>query len=196
MKKLWIGFMCVLLVGCSIVKTPEQNPNKPFCGFEDECSKGNADMSDYEGFMETENVFVKSNMQEVLKMIEEGKSAIVYFGFPDCPWCIEALPIMNEVAKTYHQNIYYVQTRDEDRNLIYTEEEKSAILEVVGEFEEKDDDGQIQLFVPLVVVIQDGQAISGNVGTVDGHDAHERKMSEEEKAALTDIYDTMFAMLK
>ena len=37
---------------------------------------------------------------------------------------------------------------------------------------------------------------AGHVGTVDGHDAHERKMNEQEKKDLQSIYEDMFQKLK
>ena len=54
----------------------------------------------------------------------------------------------------------------------------------------KTDDG-LTLYVPVVVSIKDGNTIDGHVGTVDGHDAHERVMTEEEVEKLTAIYSEM-----
>ena len=45
---------------------------------------------------------------------------------------------------------------------------------------------------PFVVVVKKGKAIKANIGTVEGHDAHERKMNEKEKRQLRKIYDAMF----
>ena len=132
-------------------------------------------------------------MQEAIDMFENQESGILYFGFPDCPWCIEALPIMAEAAKENDKNIYYVQTRDEERNLIYTDEEKTAILSYVGQFEDTDDEGNVALFVPLVVVVEDGEALSGHVGTIEGHDAPARQMNEDEQDQLKGIYVEMFS---
>ena len=49
------------------------------------------------------------------------------------------------------------------------------------------------LYVPFVVVVKDGKAVSGHIGTVDGHDAHERKMTEKEMQELKKIYADMFS---
>ena len=46
--------------------------------------------------------------------------------------------------------------------------------------------------LPFVVVVKKGKAIKANIGTVEGHDAHERKMNEKEKRQLRKIYDAMF----
>lgn len=55
------------------------------------------------------------------------------------------------------------------------------------------DQGEYQLYVPFVVVVKDGKAVSGHIGTVDGHDAHERKMTEKETQELKKIYEDMFS---
>ena len=77
--------------------------------------------------------------------------------------------------------------------MIYTDEEKTAILSYVGQFEDTDDEGNVALFVPLVVVVEDGEALSGHVGTIEGHDAHERQMNEDEQDQLKGIYVEMFS---
>ena len=60
----------------------------------------------------------------------------------------------------------------------------------------KDNEGEYQIYVPFVIVIKDGKVVSGHIGTVEGHDAHERKMNDQEKQDLQDIYTEMFEQLK
>ena len=43
------------------------------------------------------NVYVYKNINEIIKVLEHG-TGIVYFGFPECPWCQAYVPILNEVA--------------------------------------------------------------------------------------------------
>ena len=55
----------------------------------------------------------------------------------------------------------------------------------------------IKIYVPFVLVIKDGKVVAGHVGTVDGHDAHERKIElSKEKKDLQSIYEDMFQKLK
>ena len=188
-KKILVLMMTLMICGCTAAQEPANEPAAA-CGVDETCDT--AQSSEYEEFMSQDNVFVQISMQEAIDLFENKETALIYFGYPSCPWCIEALPIMNEVAESVGKEIYYVQTRDEDRNLLYTDEEKEAILSYVGEFEDRDDEGNLALFVPLVVSVKDGVAVSGNVGTVDSHDAHERRMTEEETQQLREIYQEMF----
>lgn len=132
---------------------------------------------------------------EAIDFFQEGKTGILYFGFEDCPWCQQAVPILKEVASEYGQEVIYIQTRDADRNLLYTEEQKQEIIPYIEQYMSENDEGQLSLFVPCVVVVKDGKAIGGHVGTVDGHDAHEREMSEQEQAELKKTYEEMFEKL-
>lgn len=197
MKKTMIFILALLLVGCS-VNTDKEKDKAAYCddGEEGVCSiTKSADMSSYENFTDKSNQFVKSNMKEMLTMFKEKKSGVVYLGYPDCPWCIEALPVMNEIAKAEETKISYVQTRDSEKKLLYSEEEKKELIPYVEQYLNKDEDGAYQLYVPFMVVIKDGKAVAGHIGTVDGHDAHERKMTKEESEDLKKIYQEMFDKL-
>lgn len=43
------------------------------------------------------------------------------------------------------------------------------------------DEGILTLYVPLVLVVKNGKAIDGHEGTLESHDATERKMTDDEK---------------
>ncbi len=201
MKKIVLLMLVSLLCACSAntkADKTEQNKKDTYCSDETDKSSAcgideSADMSGYKDFKETENQFVNSDMQEALSVFQKKESAILYFGYPNCPWCVEALPVMNEVAKENKQHILYIRTRDDKKELLYTPKQKKELISYTKQFMEKDDEGEIQLYVPFVVVVKDGNAVSGHIGTVDGHDAHERKLTEKETQELKKIYADMFS---
>lgn len=46
---------------------------------------------------------------EILK----DRTGVLYFGFPECPWCRIAIPVMNEVAQAGDiDQIHYVDARE------------------------------------------------------------------------------------
>lgn len=45
-----------------------------------------------------DNPIVYSNLTEILDVIKT-KTGIVYFGFPECPWCRNAVPVLLDSAK-------------------------------------------------------------------------------------------------
>ncbi len=190
MKKIVVLLLVSLLCACSNTNSEDiVNNDIEYCGVgEDACEEE----FNYDDFMTGENVFNPISFEDAINLFENKESGIMYFGYSNCPWCIEAVPIMNEVAQNLGKEIYYVATRDSDRNQLYTEEESEKILSYIGEYEDRDEEGNLHIYVPLVVVFEDGVCVSGNLGTVDSHDAHERKMTEEEIDQLTSIYQEMF----
>ena len=39
-----------------------------------------------------ENIFVYKTKEEILNILEHG-TGIVYFGYPECPWCMAYVPL-------------------------------------------------------------------------------------------------------
>lgn len=138
----------------------------------------------YEVAAETSNNFTKISFDEAIEFFEDGKTGILYFGFPLCPWCQEVVPILEEESKDEDIEVYYIQTRDDEKNRLYTDEQKEEIIPYIGEYMSENEDGELTLYVPLVVSVIDGKAVMAHQGTVDGHDAKEREMTDEEKAEV------------
>lgn len=188
-KTILLALMGILLLsGCTKKEetpadTPQGCDDAPTCGLTHP-----ADMSAYEGFMEEENQFVTLDMADFLTKLEEKQSGIFYFGFSTCPWCIEAVPIMNEAAKEADVHIYYIDKHAESSS----EELIQQVEEKLADRLQKNEEGKPTLYVPYVIVLKDGEIIAEHMDTVPGHDAHERKMNEEEQSELKSIYLEMF----
>ena len=182
MKKLILAIMmCTLLfTGCS-------NKDAPGACDDSACENATpADMSAYEGFSDEKNQFISITMQDAVTKIKNKEAAIFYFGYPTCPWCIDAVPVMNEVAKETNHFIYYINTKEASN------EERDALKEVVPELWQMGDDGKEHFYVPQTIAVQEGKLVSSNMGTVASHNAHERKMTSDEVAQLKKIYTKMF----
>lgn len=80
----------------------------------------------------TDNPMVYADENEIIEMLEDKKSFVVYFGFSDCPWCRSAIPILIEVAKDLGlDKIYYVDVK-EIRDMMAIDEEGNVITETKG----------------------------------------------------------------
>ncbi len=190
-------FLCILALTtlCACVnQTNETNQNDPKgCDDGSICETPNhADMSAYEGFMDEEHQFIRTKMNDFLLKLDANATGVYYFGYSTCPWCVEAVPILNEVAKRHDTVIYYIDKKAETS----TDEESKKIESRLGDKLELDDEGNPHLYVPFVVAISEGEVRAYHTGTVDDHDAHERKMTEAEKAELTQIYEALFTAIE
>lgn len=102
------------------------------------------------------NVFVYRNSEEIIKILEHG-TAIVYLGFPECPWCQAYVPMLNEVADTeglekiYYYNIYNDRKENTDAY--------QKIVDILSENLQYDNEGNKRIYVPAIIAISDGEII-------------------------------------
>lgn len=180
---------------CSNTKKKSDNSEKQnVCDIE--CD--DADMSEYETMQESDHVFKEITFAQSNDLLERDDfTGIIYYGFPSCPWCIEAVPVMNTVAKEYDLSIYYVNKRSQE-SADHPEEEKKAIeiLDAAYGLDKDEETNEPRLYVPEVIVVKDGEIVGHNMGTVKGHDAHERKMTSDEALILKTIYENLFIQIK
>lgn len=156
-----------------------------------------SDMSGYTDFTDEDHMFIDMRVDEMLEAMDQGASFVVYFGFTDCPWCKEAMPILNEVAKEYNQNVCYINTRADASWQSNTDiDDYDALVERVGSYFEYDDDGNRHLYTPAVFFIKDGKVVLYHEGTTESHNAHERTMTDEEVEELKSVYREGFEAIQ
>lgn len=145
----------------------------------------------------TENVFVYKEIDEIIKIMENG-TGVVYLGFPDCPWCQAYVKYLNEVAKEVGiEKIYYYNIL-EDRKANTKEYQK--IVSILDEYLQYDDEGNKRIFVPNVSFHINGEVIGVDFETsLDTHDLEDPKdyWTEEEvsdlKEKLTDLMNKVYS---
>ena len=101
--------------------------------------------------------------------------------------------VYEEFLNENHIDIQYVKVRDEEKNRLYTDDQKEQIQPYIQDYMSNNDEGVLTLYVPLVLVVKDGKVIDGHEGTLDSHDATERKMTDDEKEELTKIYTKLMS---
>lgn len=163
-----------------------------------------------------------SNYNELIDIITN-KTGIIYFGFPECPWCRSALPVLFEAASNNKiDTIYYLNIlneRDEyaveDGKLIYQiddqgKEKKGTkgyfkLLELLDKyltdytisFEGKEYiTGEKRLYAPSVIFIKDGEVLGIHVSTVESHKSGFDEMTNEQEKELYGIYEDYILEMK
>lgn len=142
---------------------------------------------------------------DIVKMMEDKKSFIVYFGFDSCPWCRSVLPTLLEVAKDLEvDTIYYVDVKEirdvlkiGENDEVITEkkgdeayyqllEKLDPVLEnyiLTGEDEKEIDTKEKRIYAPSVVSVVEGTAVELETGIseeqTDGYMKLTEKMKEE-----------------
>ena len=143
--------------------------------------------------------------EEAIALLESG-TGILYFGFPDCPWCRNMLPVLLQTLKNMSiERMYYLNIgsiRDTlalgEKNKVEVKEEGTKgyykILELmdevldpyylISEDDKKIDTKEKRLMAPTVVAIKDGKIVDIHVGTVESQENGYDDLSIEQQEEL------------
>lgn len=157
----------------------------------------------------TENRVVYISAKEVIEKLQGGTS-IIYFGFPECPWCRNLVPILLEENKEYELPIYYynaLEIRDtkhlDENGKIITDQEGTKeyqkivelLKDYLGEYEGLNDPSIKRLYFPTVAFIKDGKVIGLHIGTVSSQKDPYQEMTKDQKKELTNTLEEYFEEL-
>ena len=186
MKKLLLILLSLTLCACQAQIKPTSSTSKKACDVTNEEETCNSKD-------DSNTKFNEISFDEAIQYFTKEKSGILYFGYSSCPWCKEAKPVLKKVAQKNGIDIQYVKVRDDKKNRLYTDDQKTIIEPYIQDYMSNNDEGILTLYVPLVLVIKNGKVIDGHEGTLDSHDATERKMTDDEKEELTKIYTKLMS---
>ena len=153
------------------------------------------DMTEYQGFTDTNHVYRRTTMKESFRLVDEQASGILYFGYDTCPYCLQVVPILNDLAKKYNQMVYYIDVYHTSDTI--SDADVNRFLEVYEEFLLKDDDGEPVFYVPQVFVIINGQIIDGHTGAVDSFDpSTQLELTASQREELVYLLESMVRTLE
>lgn len=103
-----------------------------------------------------DNVFVYRSKDEIINILEHG-TGIVYLGYPECPWCMAYVPLLNEIAKNEGiEKIYYYNIReDRDDNTKFYQK----VVSILNDYLDYDEEGKKRIFVPNITFVKKGKII-------------------------------------
>lgn len=156
-----------------------------------------------------DNIIEYVSLEDVSDMIKN-ESGVFYFGYPTCPWCRNAVPVLLEAASsTDLDKIYYVdmyEKRDtmeiNDEGEITTTKEAdkgySELLSVLDsillDYTLKDKEGnevqtgEKRVYVPIVVFVVDGEIVDYHMDTVSSQEDPYVVLDDTQKEELYQIY--------
>ncbi len=158
---------------------------------------------------------IYTTYEEIFKILENG-TGVIYFGFPECPWCRNLIPVLTTSAMEYKlDKIYYLNNR-EDRNTlsltkkgkVKTDKEGSKeylklvdlLKEYLPAYKGLNDDSIKRLYFPTVLFVKDGkiigiqESLESYSKRVDG-DPY-KPMTKEEQQELTNIFKDYYQKLE
>ena len=100
--------------------------------------------------------FVYAEPAEILDIIDGG-DGVVFLGFPECPWCQQLAPIIQEAAQSENiDKIYYLNIKESRAN---NDEVYQKLVTRLQDYLPKDDDGNPRISVPDLTVYRSGQIV-------------------------------------
>ncbi len=208
MKKVILLLCCFLflLTGCFWEKDAVKF-KKEYEKYNGEVSKSGKKYLDVN--IDKKNIIKYATIEEINEIIKTG-TGVIYFGYPECPWCRNAVPCLLEAAsstsldKIYYLNMYDVRdvlSVDEEGKVVTDVEAKEGYKELLDNLSSILDDyiirdkdgnevntGEKRLYVPTVVFILEGEIIDYYVDTLPSQTDPYISLTEEEKNELINIY--------
>lgn len=153
--------------------------------------------------LENSNVEYK-NAEEIIDILKSG-TGIIYFGFPECPWCRNIIPLLVDVVSEYNTTFYYfngsdirdIKHLDDNGNIIVDKEgtkEYYEILSLLGEFTSEynglNDNNIKRLYFPTIVFVKEGKIIGFHEGTIESQTNPYKELTVEQKEQITTILET------
>ena len=153
-----------------------------------------------------ENVVQYTDYKEVFDILDKG-TGVIYFGFPECPWCRNLVPVLMDAANEVGiEKIFYLNNR-EDRDTKVLENKKiitqkegtddyyklvDKMESVLGEYEGLNDSSIKRLYFPTVIFVVEGKIVKYNIGTVDSQtDPYIRLTNEQVKELKNKLIEGM-----
>lgn len=195
----------LIITGCSYDKKEEKADSLKF---KEEYESINGDIiegTDYKVRtlnIPEDNPIVYAEANDIISMMDNNETFVVYFGFNSCPWCRSVLPVLLDVAKDLNlKKIYYVDVKDirdrldvdEDGNIITVKEGSEGYIgllarldDVLEDYTLEIDDKEIEteekrIYAPNVVSIVNGKAKELETGISDELDDPFMKLTDKIK---------------
>lgn len=151
--------------------------------------------------LENSNVEYKS-ANEIIDILKNG-TGVIYFGFPECPWCRNLVPLLVEAIQEYNVSFYYYNAREirdtkhmDEYGQVVIDKEGTAeyyeILSLLGNYASEYSgitDSSKRLYFPTVVFVRNGQIIDVHEGTLDDQEDPYTELTEEQKSKLLTILE-------
>lgn len=186
MKKILLVLVVILLTACGKDVTVYTDGAKFEQEYEELNEKGIAVDIDT-------NANIKYlELNEVLDFFEN-KTGVIYFGFPNCPWCRNIVPVLLEVLDEEKYPMYYYNPKD----VRGTEnEEFKKLMTILDPYLTTNNEGVKTLYVPDVYFVKDGKIVGNHLGSVETQTNPYEKLTEEQLRELKNIYKELVKKIR
>jgi len=158
-----------------------------------------------------ENIVDYAEEDEIVDILKDG-SGVIYFGFPNCPWCRAMInPLLETAKENGIKKIYYLNILDirdaykvEDKKVLRTKEGSDAYYKILDLLSEQLSDysvtdekgkeyatGVKRLYAPTVVMVKNGEVKAIHVDVLESLKDPYAGLSEKQDKELREIFTSM-----
>lgn len=158
-----------------------------------------------------DNNIVYATEKEIAEILKDG-SGVIYFGFPNCPWCRAMIsPLLEEAKENGIKKVYYLnilEIRDaysvEDKKVLRTKEGTDNYYKILEELSDYLSDysvtdakgkeyatGVKRLYAPTVVMVKNGEVKAFHEDVVESLEDPYEGLNENQNKELRDIFTEM-----
>lgn len=153
--------------------------------------------------IDEDNPFVYKSDTDIVEMMDNKETFVVYFGFASCPWCRSVIEQLINVANDLGiDSVYYVDVK-EIRDTMIIDEDGEIVTDKMGtegyyellkrmdsvleDYVLTNDDGEEvmtgekRIYAPNIVAVVDGEVVQLTDGISDKQDDGYMKLTEEMK---------------
>ncbi|MDO4701505.1 MAG: glutaredoxin [Erysipelotrichaceae bacterium] len=144
------------------------------------------DMSSYHNMSVSKHVFKKVTFGQANTLYASesnaGGSAVVVYGYPGCPFCQQAMHVLNDAAEALGIYVYYVEATQEYEG---KQADIDTLMSLISEYLLKENKSD-QLYVPQVFVIKNGKIVGSHLSLVNSYRGG--NLSDGQYKELKNIY--------
>lgn len=174
----------LLLVGCTKNETIEKVSYTNDVVIDVE----NVDMSAYNEMSFSDHNYVGVQMNQIIKMINEGGTALVFLGYPGCFACNLTVPVLDQAAEDKGVEILYVKGDNIPNEDFY------GFIDLVEDHLQEGQDGEKTVMTPFIFALKDGKIVSEQTGLPFDYQGGSLTKSQTDK--MLDIFYDIIDELK
>lgn len=208
-KEILVAILLVVLLITIVIKTNIKNDTssdalkfkKEYESYNDKINENGKKYLNMD--IDKNNPIVYATFGEIEDIITS-KTGIIYFGFPECPWCRNAVPVLIDAArelgidKIYYFNALTIRDQkhiDDSGNIIVDKEgtkEYQRLINLLKDYlpiyEGLNDDNIKRLYFPTVVFVKEGKVIGLHTSTIDSQKDPYNGLNNNQYQELKNIY--------
>lgn len=173
--------------------------------------------------IDEDNPIIYANETDILSMIDNKESFVVYFGFSACPWCRSVIPSLlsaakeNGITKIYYVDVLNIRDKfelDDKNKAVRTVEGSDGYYKLLEAFDSVLDDyspltyknkknktvkvkiNEKRIYAPSVIAVKNGNPVSLEDGLIDSLTDSRMELTDDMKCEIKEKFRCLFDTLK